>query len=30
MTSTLSPTERELLRLAASLLERLADAEPDE
>jgi len=27
MTSTLSPTERELLRLAASLLERLADAD---
>jgi DNA-binding MarR family transcriptional regulator len=29
MTSTLSPTERELLRLAASLLERLADADDD-
>jgi DNA-binding MarR family transcriptional regulator len=29
MESTLSPTERELLRLAASLLERLADADPD-
>jgi DNA-binding MarR family transcriptional regulator len=29
MASTLSPTERELLRLAASLLERLADADTE-
>lgn len=29
MATTLSPTERELLRLAASLLERLADADAD-
>ncbi len=29
MTSALSPTERELLRLAAALLERLADADTE-
>jgi len=29
MAATLSPTERELLRLAASLLERLADADDE-